>query len=635
MSNFDHILSLVNNIESKASQLISNSQDSLNLLNYSDLLNQEIANIDQEQDEIDDLINHNRKYQQHFQGLNERLFYLEQSLHHNDLLVNKNLFEGLTEEYMTVVDKLKVNDSYTYSSSASTVSAATTAVQEQEDPDVSWSSIDDVEDEEIELELPQETNLQSPPDVKKMISISNLKLKPIRCTSNTKSLIQKKKSRYRLSAIYNINPIAYEESTSESSTTDTSFNIPSTPPPVFHNPEPSTPPTRIISSGGESTSTYESSNLMQADEGAHHDATASSVSSASPISKPRRVKSMDETIDPENIFKEFNCDQDVLRFNRLKHFISLNHLPSAPTHEDINTSIDYDNYDVVSVCSDMSYYSPPTQNTEHILSVDDFSKFLRSSRVELNKDIRTAFPHLVPDSHTKFHNPSEHIHRGTPTLSTISKDVVKTKYQHKQASRDLLNQVISSALPVTPPTSPQYNRRHSPKHTPRKRRSYSSPMPTQSPKLRPTKYSSPTRFPLHSPPVSNKKSTTPSCFSLYDEKSIATSLLELLQSKTSLTIPLITSPSKQKPKPRGSIKQMCILRDLENKSRLHRTSPIRGINDSQLKRLPQIPTFTIESNGKATLTIDTKNSDVFKQPVIVRSYNEKALKEALAVSLLD
>ncbi|EGW35132.1 uncharacterized protein SPAPADRAFT_58321, partial [Spathaspora passalidarum NRRL Y-27907] len=262
----------------------------------------------------------------------------------------------------------------------------------------------------------------------------------------------------------------------------------------------------------------------------NHGPTTSPASSlaSSPIIKPRRAKSLDE-IDADNIFKEFDCDQDMLRFNRLKHFISLNHLPSKQEEHDSDdsTNIDYSNYDMVSVCSDMSYYSPEKQENgddEDRISFDDFSKFLRNSRVELNKDIREAFPHLIapPHTSTKFHNPSENVHRVAPSLSTDSKDVeTSIRAEHQQDPKELLNRVISySQLPMTPPAGLSYQRRYSmssptPKHS-RKSQQFTSPRrpplkhsnnktkphsyssPTRLPKQK--SYSSPTRFLKHSPP---------------------------------------------------------------------------------------------------------------------------------------
>ena len=255
-----------------------------------------------------------------------------------------------------------------------------------------------------------------------MISISNLKLKPMRCTSTTSPTISKKKSRYRLSSIYNINPIAYEESTMEtsvatSSTSSGEHTITSDSHEVDHS--------RMQNSVTYSYETLDS-HIMNGTTDLHGNMTPAKISPEDTETPLNEVKATtrgrsnslpttstkDNSVPDNDFLKEFDCEDDILRLNRLKHFISVSNLPEkhyydhddqddtgsdynhkddvffdeiytqSPTPQARRNNINDGNYDVVSIVSDFSYYSPEKQehqlletDNDDIFDYNDFSDF--------------------------------------------------------------------------------------------------------------------------------------------------------------------------------------------------------------------------------------------------------------------
>ncbi|KAG7665439.1 uncharacterized protein J8A68_001127 [[Candida] subhashii] len=652
------ILAYADEIEYRSQLLVNKTQESNLIINRISSLFDRALHCDEEIDDITELIKSNSQAMNDFNNLYEKSFYLQNNIHTNDPLTNQTSFEHLTKEFSYLLEKLIPNDDYAYI---------------HQEP-INFTGVDEIDlqsDDEGELieetyeadEVESQTTLR-PPDIKKMISISNLKLKPMRCTSSD-TKIAKKKSRYRLSAIYNINPIAYEESTIVSSTMS-ELSMP-------------TSTSRITSGGGDiySLDTAESVNVMHNQDHHHHaiddldeiETIASTPPSVlgPPFKSRIRSNSLPTTStgnkssSETDIFQELNREDDILRYNRLKHFISINdfhprhgeHHPEQH-HPEPHSDLLFDDvygssptprrrvqheldYDMASVCSDLSYYSPEKQEDDERVEdeFDNFNRFLRASRTELNKPIHEAFPHLVRKSSgegyrteeeeiamptprvksvLRFHNPIDGIHLGTSHIAspTIGKVQVQqqTNSSTKEDPKKILNDVISASVPAT-----------------RIGDNYSPPLPAPSPPSSPRSTSflsslsnySPTKITFRSQYQSNT-SITP--------KSLTDSFLDLVKKPTKSNKP----PTPEK------------LKELRRKQKQRRNSniPISIKSDSQLKRMPSSVAAARNDGAFSRLTIGPNNTrivnhgeaSVFRKP-IVRSYNEGALREALAASLLD
>ncbi|KAG5417510.1 hypothetical protein I9W82_005146 [Candida metapsilosis] len=479
MSKLDQILSFASEIESRSTRLADATSTSIDLINHISYINQQLLNHDHDLDEIRQLMNNNQSCLIQLNALSERIFYLQSNLPINDYITNQTSFEHLNTEYNHILSKLAVNTEITDEFE-----------EEEEDPqgdevehhfqhlDIEDSYFDDLSDEEEEEEEEQEgaylNDFQStsptlePPDLRKMISISNLQLKPMRCASssaqaftnpktNTTPIsapvqprsIQKKKSKYRLSSIYNINPVALEDKDCALYSNRTSY---------VTSAASSSPPSEdsdrmmknSLSQSFDTIESHFSNHISLSKQDDQHDTTLKnedddentetlpdpSPANASALHKHVRSNSLPtsssaKSIDQIDLFKDLDYQEDYLRFNRLKHFISISSLPRRSPrfgtaedeleddnlfYQEFEKSLTpqqcLDNCDVCSVLSDVSYYSPEKQqhgsheedgkdeiqgaggDARPSLEFDTYSSFLRKSKLNLNEAYHTAFPHL-------------------------------------------------------------------------------------------------------------------------------------------------------------------------------------------------------------------------------------------------
>lgn len=646
-SRLDQIFSFVNEIELRTNRLTSVVNDSNDLINSITTLNASTIEFDDTIDDIRLLMNKNNESITEFKNLHEKAFYLESNLLHNDEVTNQQSFEHITQEYMHILGKLQENDKYNTEDQASSNTPLKEETQEEEIIPQQHSCYISEEPQPEEQPQVQEPffNHSNPPDLKKMISISNLKLKPMRCTSATSPTISKKKSRYRLSSIYNINPIAYEESTMEtsvatSSTSSGEHTITSDSHEVDHS--------RMQNSVTYSYETLDS-HIMNGTTDLHGNMTPVKISpedTETPLNEVKAttrgrsnslptISTKDNSVPDNDILKEFDCEDDILRLNRLKHFISVSNLPGkhyydhdyqddtgsdynhkddvffdeiytqSPTPQARRNNINDGNYDVVSIVSDFSYYSPEKQehqllgtDNDDIFDYNDFSDFLRKSRLDLNKDLQQAFPHLMPAPQVKetqrykFHNPIE---------KQLTSSMISTATLDVQASAILNNKID--------PNNNKLSYRPGATSTSITNSAFASSSPSAS-------------SILHSY-MQNPKTTTQQSNESTHSFSFNDGFFKLYHSisdtpkKTSITPP--------------KIKEL-------KKSKMIKSNPILIPNEAQLKRIPpsrtdgSVSKLIIGSNQ--TKTIRHGDGSIFKNPV-AKSYDYSALRDALASSILD
>jgi hypothetical protein len=305
------------------------------------------------------------------------------------------------------------------------------------------------------------------PSLATVLSLSNLKLKPIRCKSKK---IYKKKSRYRLSSIYNINPVAYDDC---SSPIDLSIEYPHDESFISldHNDSKD-------SGHSEETlniNTSSDSVLLKHDESSGLDTSITdSDTTVVNHSKHNRSKSLPETntifstigtMKNSNLFHQFDDDHE-LRSNRLNHFISqpnlylglplrneITNIPHSPTLD-----VDLIDIDDVSLFSDEEV--SPTETTID----DNYDNYLRRSKMNLIQDlslieksklhdsILSTKPNRIPES-SKFHNPISTIKISNPTVEpTIEnldtgtihcKGIKRVSFDLKEDPKQLLSDMIT------------------------------------------------------------------------------------------------------------------------------------------------------------------------------------------------
>ncbi|RCK56569.1 hypothetical protein Cantr_05629 [Candida viswanathii] len=655
----DHIFSYVNEIESRANRLTDSVSQSNDLINTIAFLNQTASKFDQTIDELGALIEDNTRSLNEFKSLHERAFYLDSNLLHNEGITNQQTFEHITQEYIHLLGNLRKNDDYCMG-------------EEEEVPDEHLQDRDTGYDmsqspqqpcnvdpppplqppssQQPEQEQPFIQEQVHPPDLKKMISISNLRLKPMRCASSTNQSIAKKKSRYRLSSIYNINPVAYDDSVvgaSTASSTSSSTAERNTTASSTQDYDHS----RMQNSVTNSYETLES-HLLDAGHGTGAEelmgknriGNAYTPDSDHIIPRGRSNSlptstTKDCSFSETDILKDFDCEVDILRFNRLKHFISVSHLPNKHNYGDEIHIDEYDidndeegeddddgdiffndiynksptpqsrhsnavNDDVVSIVSDFSYYSPDKQqhhSNDDLFDYDNFNGFLRKSRLDLNKDLQQAFPHLMKP----------------PTPEPLHPEVPRLKYKfHNPIEKQLSSSQISTATLNVQASAVMQT----------KNLQHATSLPYLSTSTTNTTKSSASSI-LHSyiekPPLASD--TTNHSFSFND------GFLKFCQSRLE---PGSASKNTVHDTP-PRIKEL-------KKAKLIKSNPISIPNEAHLKRMPTQVQSLRNDGSFSKLTIGPNNTrqikhgngSLFKNP-IVRSCDQNALREALASSFLD
>lgn len=479
-SRLDLILSFVDELDARSDVLLSTVHSSNKIINDILSINDEIEQIDNSIDDVRDLMVDNALNLNEFSNLYEKSFYLESNLQMNDLVTNQMSFEQLANEFRHLMKKLEKNDDYSMSRMTSTeYENVYENVYEEKSPKrkVSTTSTEKYYTKNINVAPSSYIKPFRNPTIavskpllpKAQISMSNLQLKPIKCSTTKK--LYKKKSRYRLSGIYNINPIAYDEYNSPLRTPQTSRDA-------------------FLSSNNTSIS----SNIMHS--GDEDDNETHSIST-SPMQIRHRSNSLPETPSTNfaDVFQSTGLEDmleisegiEHLRLKRLDHFISCVNLQRCDrantttdteglddTDKTFDPNIDLNNheeFDNLSILSDVSYYSPQkqkpiddytAQTTEdytekplEYLEEDSYEHFLRSLRVDLNE-----FPLILKKSNShdsifnnstvtqtssyKFHNPIENVRMSTSKISTPTVEKVlysKVKPSMGSRSSKLLHEV--------------------------------------------------------------------------------------------------------------------------------------------------------------------------------------------------
>ncbi|KAI5964584.1 uncharacterized protein KGF55_001653 [Candida pseudojiufengensis] len=667
----------------------------INLINQISFINQKILQYDNNIQELIKLMEFNKSCLVELNTLNLKCFHLNTNLQTSEdsLAMNKENFESLSNQYNHILEKLEINDQFKIQD----------IKQDKQDCNIKESIDIDIvseeedyeesdEDEQDSMNVSQEKDLYSstptPPDLKKMISISNLKLKPMRCTTSSSTCssnpetfnrkCSKQKSRYRLSSIYNLNPIAYEESSFLSSTTQNT----------------------IESSIASSTVSEDSEKLMKNSLSKSYDTIdshlANTFDTSQQLQEPIDIKrnsntpphSVDQisqehqqqfkhnrsnslptsttSVDQHDLFKEFDCHQDYLQFNKLKHFISMSNLPrhNLSPHEDlffkeINKSLtpqqNNNDCDVCSIVSDVSYYSPSDKEQQqlqrnksmnqnyddeiltHELNFDTYNNFLRKSALNLREqftnqsqlegNVQSA---STPKKLYKFQNPFNIVssQRSIPTTNVVISEEQQQSHSNKNScssSRKLLSEVISRTPAVLnkEPISPIMDAKRksnlhdkekvsTPQYWPHDEQNFLSQNTKSSPSLSASLDSQPQSLLLPNKFITN--------FMLNKE------------SKT------IKPPTPQK------------IKDLKKQKRF-KNVPISIPNQTQLKRIPTTKPNQndfgtggerkILSGSYSNLTIlknkkyiNHGNTSIFNNPIL-KNYNEDAIRAALSESLLD
>ncbi|ODV78795.1 uncharacterized protein CANTADRAFT_26732 [Suhomyces tanzawaensis NRRL Y-17324] len=718
MSRLDLILSFVDALDARSDRLLDSVEQSTQLISRIMAANEHAALLDSQIDDIRELMDTNSALMSHFGNLYEKSFYLESNMHVNDHVTNQTSFETLTQEYRYLVGKLQKNDMYSGATASHETPRAPPGPKEDQIPALVTKS-----------------------------SLANLKLKPIRCNSKR---VYKKKSRYRLSGLFNINPIAYDDEESNYTKTPTSSRFGEPSPykqngysevaspsrqneyrhetresPSKHNEAQEASLSKHNDFGHESLGEISSyndyrheslgeissyndyrhemreslskhdrhksqfetspskdrhspaqlealdishpprqtsitsveSNVMENIDSQHQDdhTVASSPSEEySSLGLRLRSNSLPETPASANVFtrlgtmkhtnilSEFDTEiaEEKLRFHRLKHFITFGNLqegdhfkhlhndysksPTRPVVSAINLD-DHTDFDNLSMVSDISDYSPErTDSAFEDGELNDFEKYLRGSRFDLNN----AFPHLyksnsqdsvfqaytrfpqpsAPSSY-KFHNPAENIQLSTsntvmPTIEQIHFSSQRTSRERESSKVEDPKKILSDVI---------------------MRNDQSIKKPTVStPESSPSKLSKNSfslfNFTLNSP----KKQAA-----IFPER--RKSIDNISKSLTDSFLSLVnTSQSKSHTSTPEKIRQL--------KIQAKEAKPIRIKSDYQVKRMPiRIPRndgchskLTIGPNH--TKVINHGESSMFKKPLITK-ISHNSLREALSGSL--
>lgn len=354
MSKIDSLLSLADSLSSKSDSMISSVFETNSLISLILELNGSIAAADSEIDSMTELINTNNVCLKELEKLYEKSFFLESNLHLNQSYTNETSLDNLNKEYSYVLSSFGHHNICQFA--------------------------------EAELKPPPENKV-----LKSMLSISNLDLKPIRCRN---AKVSKRKSRYRLSAAYTLNPLQ------------------------------ETPIRSFLKSSNETNS----SSLM---ENASHNSSASSVvdeetaRSFGVASHATHEQIVQYELADDNLEDTFENEASPEKQDRLLTF-------GATSPVNLN-SLDLD--DLEEYDFDSSDSSPTSSD-----GVENFHKFLRQSRV----DLRTAFPAPLqkslshdsvfsavqiptqPTHPPKFHNPA--LMLTSHAKETINQPTVETIY---------------------------------------------------------------------------------------------------------------------------------------------------------------------------------------------------------------
>lgn len=641
-------------LESKSSSLIQTANNTSTLLLHVSKLHSSIALADSTIGTLNETIATNYSYLHKIDQLHEKSFYLESSLSSNDVITNQTTWNNLYNEYQFIVDQFK--------QSTNKVRIRETALGED---GIDPKEEEDNNSKKMKRSTPLEHQLSAlqPPSEERTltnsISVSDIRLKPIRCREKK---MYKKKSKYRLSQIYNINPLA-SSPILEVPGSDVEFDnsgFVRTQPNITSNTQ-----TEEEETDGDRTSSTEngdkealtlctspeilfpplSSSSLRARSNSVPEISFHTASGENAVSG-LNIFNSEGIMKQSNILNQFSESEETLRMNRLKHFVSMSNgfhrngikpqqeqrqqqaketIEEEGSPFDMNfdktpifTPICLENNDLdhldIDACSDYSYYSPDK------LEEDDFEKYLRRSRV----DLADAFPNTIKRSKSHdsvfsnhitapkwiFHNPIDNTAStqiAGPTIK-ISDDYIyyrgnKEKIGMKVSDKtaNLLNEVILKN------SEPNLDK----------------DMPTTPSKIPNSNFS------LFSP--FKTASTTMSSGPLLS-KSFSESIMSLVNSDKKKPLPTSTTTTAIAP----------IIPELTpTKSSLSSTKPIKINNSSQLQRIP--PARRERTDGShSKLTIGPNKTAIFnhgEQSFFKRPLQSKvshnSLHEALSFSMLQ
>lgn len=662
----DLLITLVDNLDTRSTQLLNSIQETNYLVTDIISLNNDISTADKTIDFMDDLVSNNHTHLSEFESLYERSFLLESNMHLNDLVTSETTLDNLRQEYRFLMNRFTENDGY------NSVNESATQVSEEE--------------------TTASTHFQTPPRLHNSISVSNLKLKPIRCRSKK---IPRKRASMRIMSTSMAQPaensdmLLFIPDEDEMTTPVSNMGKRLSNRDLFNDPFPK----KIALSNNEATITDTTqsppSKLMDTfKDYAHDDSNTISTSpdlfgelhskikvrSNSLPETPKIekfelnsfniLKSHTSTTNSSNIFQACNDDSELLRLNRLKHFISSGNVQrhihmngcdtslSKPSQHHNNQSIfdktptftpvdiennNIDQFDIesISVCSDFSDYSPEEPSEE----LDNFESFLRKSRI----DLAESFPNIItkakshdsiftneesislatsaPAKTFKFHNPIDNMnlnslkvatttvepiyYQGNDQIPHSSKDVNNIKGNTNTAK--LLNDFMSKTDRKETPSN------RTPNRIKKTLFNFNINSPSRSIKSESLQDSNPRRGSLDL----MGKSLTDSFMSL-----VNTGSLEKLKKYEPPSI-----PSHYKSKPINTIEQ----------SNNAKERPIVIRNDTLIKRLPPRRKDGAHSNliigPNKTKIVNHGDQSVFRKPLMTK-VSRNSLNEALSQSIL-
>lgn len=385
MSKVDRLLTMVESLAQRSDRIVSLIEESNTLISLIFALNSSIAAADTQIDSMTELLNKNNLCLNEFEKLGEKSFFLESNIHANDRFTTEMSLENLKREYDYLLHNYKHHN-------------RRFALEEK----------------------PEQDNTA----LKNMLSISNLNLKPIRCSLTR---VSKQKSRYRLSSAYTFNPLANSRSTSKSS--NESYDS-----------------VMELTFAGNSDTSYNGS-------------TPSVEEKNSPQHRGLSPFTTDATEEHNHNFESHTTNDNYSLHSY--HLLEVGNVTESPKASFTNMdSLDINDMDS---CSDSSL---DLEESPSKLDADNFHHFLRQSRI----DMRTAFPNVeislpeesiflekAPIQSHKFHNPATILHTqkgiSQPTVEPIyssSFDKNPDVSHFKEHSRKLLQPENSPTKPVTP-----------------------------------------------------------------------------------------------------------------------------------------------------------------------------------------
>lgn len=438
------MFSSVNKLESRIDCLLQSISESFQLIERILDISDRISNAEMQMDSINESITENYTFLSKVKELQEKSFLLQSGLETTDMIINKSTLDNICKEYKCLKKRMSKNNEYI---------------------------IDDEEKSEKLRTQSQSVVPKSP--LQKKISISNLRLKPIRCQSGK---IRKMKSKYRISRIYNLIPVSSKcDEESECFPLDTQGTINST---TSQNQVTSQVLNEDISFNVSATSAENST----------------SFSSSSVFSDLRRSKS----VPGSPLFRSFHNSPEDLSLGSCNkkgsHELAtlkkpLKHTRSFPLENERDgfrymnplemssilegQEIDSKQYDDVlsGVADEVSYYSDNSDNMNSSEEFENFEKYLRNSRINL----RDAFPNILNQSRShesalsysliappvQFHNPIENVKLSKvrvvePTVESSLQFQEKSNLsafpERQTTSKELLSNMISKSEKLDGPT---------------------------------------------------------------------------------------------------------------------------------------------------------------------------------------